>query len=184
MVRAGKTDPRALAGFPDLLRSAAVNDLVSQISTVETQRTLLLGRVAARAPQVIALAHARDSLVAQLLPLASTYGQSLARQAASLQSDADSLDAQLTRLPTREAAVAKQTADVKQLSELDAGMGAQVLQARLAAMLEGGDVRLVDTAAVPRKVSFPRPLPVWLVGLFGGLAIGLLLVPIGQPPRG
>ena len=183
LVRVGRTDPRALAGFPDLLRSAAVNDLVAQIATIETQRTVLLGRVAAAAPQVTALAHARDSLVAQLLPLANAYRQSLSRQAASLQTDADSLDTQLTRLPGREAAVAKQTADVTQLTELNAGMGAQVLQARLAAMLEGGDVRLVDTAAVPRKVAFPRPAPTWLVGFFGGLLIGLLLVPIGAPPR-
>jgi len=37
----------------------------------------------------------------------------------------------------------------------------------------------VDMAAVPRKVAFPRPLPTWLVGFFGGLLLGLVLVPIG-----
>ena len=183
MVKAGRTDPRALAGFPDLLRSAAVNDIVASIAQVETQRTVLLARVAPGAPQVAALARARDSLTAQLLPLANAYRQSLAHQRASLQTDADSLHAQLDRLPGREASVAKQQADVKQLSELDAGMGAQVLQARLAAMLEGGDVRLVDTAAVPRRVSFPRPAPTWLVGLLGGLLFGLLLVPLGAAPQ-
>jgi len=183
LVGSGHADPRALAGFPDLLRSAAVNDLVSSIAQVETQRLVLLGRVAPGAPQVAALQHARDSLTAQLLPLAESYRQSLSRQRASLQTTADSLGAQLTTLPGREAGVVKQAADVKQLGELNAGMGAQVLQAQLAAMLEGGDVRLVDMAAVPRKVAFPRPLPTWLVGLFGGLMIGLLLVPIGVPPR-
>ncbi|HEU4990670.1 MAG TPA: hypothetical protein VFT41_12860 [Gemmatimonadaceae bacterium] len=182
MVAARRADPRALAGFPDLLRSAAINDLVSAIAQVETQRTVLLGRVAPGAPQVAALQRARDSLTAQLLPMAEAYRQALARQRASLQATADSLETQLAALPAREAGVVKQEADVKQLSELDAGMGAQVLQARLAAMLEGGDVRLVDTAAVPRRVSFPRPLPTWLVGLFAGLLLGLLLVPLGGVP--
>ncbi len=183
MVRERHTDPRVLAGFPDLLRSAAVNDLVASIAQVETQRTILLGRVAPGAPQVQALAHARDSLTAQLLPLANAYRQALGRQRASLQGTADSLEKQLNRLPGREAGVAKQKADITQLAELDAGMGAQVLQARLAAMLEGGDVRLVDTAAVPRRVSFPRPLPTWLVGLLGGLLLGLILVPLGVGSR-
>jgi tyrosine-protein kinase Etk/Wzc len=183
LVKSGHTDPRALAGFPDLLRSAAINDIVGSIAQLETQRTVLLARVAPTAPQVTALQHARDSLTAQLLPMAEAYRQSLARQRASLQTVADSLEIQLNRLPGREAGVVKQEADVKQLSELDAGMGAQVLQARLAAMLEGGDVRLVDTAAVPRKVAFPRPVPTWLVGLLGGLVLGLLLVPIAGPER-
>lgn len=182
MVNEGHADPRALAGFPDLLRSVAINDLVTSIAQVETQRTVLMGRVAAGAPQVVALAHARDSLTAQLVPLANAYRQALGRQRASLQATADSLEEQLNRLPGREASVAKQQADVTQLAELDAGMGAQVLQARLAAMLEGGDVRLVDTAAVPRRVSFPRPVPTWLVGLLGGVLLGLILVPVGAAP--
>ena len=183
LVTSGRADPRALAGFPDLLRSVAVNDLVASIAQVETQRTILLGRVAAGAPQVTALARARDSLTAQLIPLANAYRQSLAHQRASLQGVADSLEGELVRLPGREASVAKQQADVTQLAQLDAGMGAQVLQARLAAMIEGGDVRLVDSAAVPRRVSFPRPVPTWLIGLFGGLLLGLIIVPIGAPER-
>ncbi len=160
-----------------------MNDLVASIAQVETQRTILLGRVAAGAPQVTALARARDSLTAQLIPLANAYRQSLAHQRASLQGVADSLEGELVRLPGREASVAKQQADVTQLAQLDAGMGAQVLQARLAAMIEGGDVRLVDSAAVPRRVSFPRPVPTWLIGLFGGLLLGLIVVPIGAPEK-
>jgi uncharacterized protein involved in exopolysaccharide biosynthesis len=183
LVTSGRADPRALAGFPDLLRSVAVNDLVASIAQVETQRTILLGRVAAGAPQVTALARARDSLTAQLIPLANAYRQSLAHQRASLQGVADSLEGELVRLPGREASVAKQQADVTQLAQLDAGMGAQVLQARLAAMVEGGDVRLVDSAPVPRRVAFPRPVPTWLIGLFGGLLLGLIIVPIGAPER-
>lgn len=179
-VSAHRGDPRALAGFPDLLRSPAVNELVSAIAQVETQRTVLLGRVTEGAPQAVALAHARDSLTAQLLPLASAYRQSLGRQITSLQADADSLRAMLEQMPKRVAPVAKQKADLTQLSELDAGMGAQVLQAQLAAMLEGGDVRLVDHAVSPRRVTFPRPLPTWLISLGAGLLLGLILVPVGE----
>jgi uncharacterized protein involved in exopolysaccharide biosynthesis len=179
LVAAGDVNPRSLAGFPELLSSVAINELVTSMATLETERTVLLSTASATAPRVIALGRARDSLAAQLMPLTQTFHKSLERQEASLQADADSLKLQLNRLPGRAAEAAKQTAEVKQLAQLDAGMGAQVLQARLAAMAEGGDVRLVDAAAVPRRVTFPRPAPTLLAGLLGGMILGLLLVPVG-----
>jgi uncharacterized protein involved in exopolysaccharide biosynthesis len=174
-------DPRRLAGVPDLLRSPALNDLVGQIAKVETDRTLLLANRPESSPQVIALVHARDSLVAQLLPLATSYRQSLARQRASIQRDLDLLHAQIARLPGQTAAVAKEQAELARLSAMNVGMGAQVLSARLAALAEGGDVRLIDPAVSPRRVTFPRPIPTMLIGLVGGAVAGFLLALLGVP---
>jgi uncharacterized protein involved in exopolysaccharide biosynthesis len=61
-------------------------------------------------------------------------------------------------------------------------MGAQVLQARLAALTEGGDVRLVDAAVAPRKVTFPRPLPVIAVAAVLGLLATLALILVAPLP--
>jgi uncharacterized protein involved in exopolysaccharide biosynthesis len=64
---------------------------------------------------------------------------------------------------------------------MNVGMGAQVLSARLAALAEGGDVRLIDEAVSPRRVAFPRPIPTMLIGLVGGALAGFLIALLGVP---
>lgn len=183
-VRDQHGDARLLAGFPDLLRSPALNDLISQIAKVETDRTILLASRTATSPQAVALALARDSLSAQILPIASAYRQSLARQRQSVERDLAVLRSQISRLPGEAAALVKEQAEVTRLSQLNAGMGAQVLEARLAALAEGGDVRLIDPAVTPRRVSFPRPVPTIAVCLAAGLVVGVVVALFGAPLLG
>ena len=183
-VRDQHGDARLLAGFPDLLRSPALNDLISQIAKVETDRTILLASRTATSPQAVALALARDSLSAQLLPIASAYRQSLARQRQSVERDLAVLQSQISRLPGEAAVLVKEQAEVTRWSQLNAGMGAQVLEARLAALAEGGDVRLIDPAVMPRRVSFPRPLPTIAVCLAAGLLVGVVIALFGAPLLG
>jgi len=180
-------DPRRLAGVPDLLKSPALNDLISQIAKVETDRTVLLATRPETSPQAMALAHARDSLTGQLMPLATSFRQSLGRQRASIERDLQTLRAQISKLPGQSAAVAKEEAEVARLSAMNVGMGAQVLTARLAALAEGGDVRVIDEAVSPRRVTFPRPLPTIALCLAGGAVVGFVLalfgVPLAAPTR-
>jgi uncharacterized protein involved in exopolysaccharide biosynthesis len=174
-------DARRLAGVPDLLKSPTLNDLISQVAKVETDRTVLLATRPETFPQAVALAHARDSLVGQLVPLAREFRQSLARQHASIDRDLQTLRAQISKLPGQSAAVAKEQAEMTRLAAMNAGMGAQVLSARLAALAEGGDVRVIDDAVSPRRVTFPRPVPTFALCLAGGAVIGLALALIGVP---
>jgi uncharacterized protein involved in exopolysaccharide biosynthesis len=174
LVQTRRMDARWLAGFPDLLKSPALNDLLSQVARLETERTVLLGRAAETAPQVIQLARARDSLVAQILPIAVAFRSSISREIASADGDLARLNTQIARLPGQAAAVAKEQAELTRLAQMNAGMGAQVLEARLAAMVEGGDVRVIDSAVPPRRVTFPRPLPTIAIGLLAGLVLGLM----------
>jgi uncharacterized protein involved in exopolysaccharide biosynthesis len=178
-VQAKHLDPRNLAGFPDLLRSPALNDLIAEIAKAETDRTMLLATRPETAPQVIALARARDSLAGQLLPIATAYRQSMVRQQTSMQHDLDQLRAQLRRLPQAAAAVAKEQAEVTRLAAMNAGMGAQVLTARLAALAEGGDVRVIDAAVAPRRVTFPRPLITVAVCIAAGIMAGFFIALFG-----
>lgn len=180
-VRARRVDPRSLAGFPDLLRSPALNDLISQIARVETERTILLGRAPETSPQVMAMAAARDSLIAQVYPIAATYRNSLARQRVQGARDLAAVREQMNRLPRQAAEFAKEQAEVTRLAQMNAGMGAQVLEARLAALVEGGDVRMIDEAVPPRRVTFPRPLPTLAMGLGAGLVLGLVVAVLGIP---
>lgn len=178
-----RIDPRALAGFPDLLRSPALNDLLSQIARVETERTVLLARAAATSPRVIALERARDSLARQMLPIAMSYRASLSRQRESLARDLVGVYGRIRALPAQAAAVEKERAEVTRLAAMNAGMGAQVLEARLAALLEGGDVRVIDAAEMPRKVSFPRPAPTVIVCVLAGILLGLGYALLGLRAR-
>jgi uncharacterized protein involved in exopolysaccharide biosynthesis len=170
----GRLDVRTLAGFPDLLRSPALNELLSQMSRVETERTILLARVPETNPMAIALGKARDSLSAQLLPIASSYLSSIQQTRASLDLDLVRVRSALALMPTQSAAVLKEQAEVTRLGQMNAGMGAQVLEARLAALLEGGDIRVVDPAVSPRRVTFPRPLLTLAFFIALGFAVGLL----------
>lgn len=181
--QSGKLDVRWLGGFPDLLRSPALNDILGQMGRIETERTMMLSRVPEGSPQVQALARARDSLATQMLPLANSYRESLTRQRISLERDLASVNARLLRLPSQAAAVGKEQAEVNRLGAMNAGMGVQVLDARLAAMLEGGDVRVIDQAVSPRKVTFPRPTLTIAVCLVLGLAGGFVFALFGLRRR-
>jgi uncharacterized protein involved in exopolysaccharide biosynthesis len=89
------------------------------------------------------------------------------------------LRAQLLRLPKAAAAVAKEQAEVTRLAAMNAGMGAQVLTARLAALAEGGDVRVIDAAVAPRRVTFPRPLPTVAICIAVGIVAGFFVALLG-----
>jgi uncharacterized protein involved in exopolysaccharide biosynthesis len=177
--RGGRLDALWLAGFPELLKSPGLNELLAQIGAVQTQRTVLLARVPESNPQARALDRARDSLLAQLPMLAASYRSSLAQVGASLQRDLQRVRDLLYRLPAQAAAVGKEEAEITRLAALNAGMGMQVLEARLAALLEGGDVRVIDPAISPRKVSFPRTVPTLLVCILLGLGAGIFYALLG-----
>ena len=169
-------DARRLAGFPALLKSPAVNELVSQLSSIQIQRGSLLSRMSTDAVEVRALSAVSDSLTKQLLPLAQTYRESLRRQREALASDVARVRSRIEALPGQAQALQTDRTAVERLTRLDLGMGSQVLEARLAAISEGGDVRLLDPAFSPRKVAFPRPLITVAVGMIVGFALSAVLV--------
>jgi tyrosine-protein kinase Etk/Wzc len=179
----GSGDPRRLAGFPALLRSPAVNELVSEMARLGTERALLRADATERAPRVVALDSALAQLRSQVLPLARTYAQALDSQREAYREQIASSRARSASLPRAAESLLLREAEVEGLGRLALAVEAQLLDARLAALGEGGDVRVVDAAVVPRKVSFPRKLPTLAVGLLLGLAFGTLaaLVPLGAP---
>lgn len=173
-VEQGGVTPRQLAAFPSLLRSPAVNSILSQISALETERTRLLERRTERDPEVVAISQSVRDLEQSLLPLGRTYAEGLERQAADLARQQGEVDASLARLPGQAEGNLRAQRDVKRLTQTSLGLQAQLIDARLASIGEGGQVRAVDAATAPKKRRFPRPLPTLVVslilGLFGGAA--------------
>ena len=173
-VRAGALTPRQLAAYPTFLKSQAINDLLSQMATLETRRLELAARRTDRDPEMQALDSSIQNLAGQLQPLATAYAGALTRQRQTLALQLDTIQRALEALPSQTQASAELERDVKALTETYLGLQVQTVDARLAAIGEGGDVRQIDVAVPPRKPAFPRPAWTLLIGLVAGLLLGLL----------
>jgi hypothetical protein len=105
-----------------------------------------------------------------LLPLARTYAGSLDRQTRQLAAEQGAVEARLAALPGQAESGLRLQRDVKRLSQVVLGLQAQMIDTRLAALGEGGQVRQVDVAAAPKRPLFPRAVHT----LPGGLLLGLV----------
>lgn len=171
---AGSLSVRQLAAYPTFLRSQAINELLSQMATLETERLRLVERRTERDPEVQAIAQSVRNLEDQLMPLATAYAGALARQRQELTAQLDTVHAALAALPGQTETSLQLQREVRRLSQTVLALQTQVVEARLAAITEGGEVRQIDVAQPPKKPVFPRRLPTLAFGLAGGLLLGLL----------
>jgi tyrosine-protein kinase Etk/Wzc len=169
-VERGALGPRQLAAFPSFLKAPAVNSILDQITRLETERTRLLGTRTERDPDVRVLTTSIADLERGLLPLARTYAGSLDRQTRQLAAEQGAVEARLAALPGQAESGLRLQRDVKRLSQVVLGLQAQMIDTRLAALGEGGQVRQVDVAAAPKRPLFPRAVHT----LPGGLLLGLV----------
>lgn len=171
-VERGVITPRQIAAFPTFLQSPAINSLVTQLSQLETERTRLLERRTPRDPEVLALTQSIANVEGQFLPLARSYAASLQRQSAELTRQRAQIGARLAALPAQAESNLRGVREVKRLSQTVLGLNAELIDTRLAALSEGGQVRQVDVARPPKLIWFPRPAPTFavaaLLGLLGG----------------
>ncbi len=170
---------RQIAAAPAFLKSPAVNSIITQAATLETERTRLLERRTERDPEVVALTQSIADLDAQLPALARTYGASLDLQVAELRRQRDLIAARLAELPRQAVGSLRGQRDVKRLSQTELALQAQLIDVRLAAMAEGGQVRAVDIALPPKKIYFPRPAPTFAAALVIGLLLGAAWAIVG-----
>jgi tyrosine-protein kinase Etk/Wzc len=174
-VAAGHMSKRQLAAFPTFLKSPAINNILQQISSLETQRTQLLERRLESDQEVVALSQSISNLEAQLVPLGKAYSGALQRQEAEIQSQLGTMAAQLDQFPGEAQTSGRLVREVKRLGLTYAALQTQLVEARLSAIAEGGDIRELDRATVPKKVVFPDPIITTAAGLGAGLIVGLLL---------
>lgn len=173
-VASGGVTSRELAAYPAFLRGSSVSPLAQQLSDLEGQRIRLLERRTERDPEVVALDQTKRLLEGNILSMARSYAASITRQREQLQARVDSMHAALLSLPAAAERGGRLARDVKRLTQIYTALEAQLIEARLAAIGEGGEVRQVDVAASQRKPSFPKP---WLtagVGGAGGLLVGVI----------
>jgi tyrosine-protein kinase Etk/Wzc len=171
---AGSLTTRQLAAYPTFLRSQAINDLLSQAATLETERLRLAERRTDRDPEVQAITQSIRNLDDQLTPLATAYANALARQRQEIATQLDTVRAALAAMPGQTETSLQLQREVQRLGQTVIALQTQVVEARLAAISEGGDVRQIDVAQPPKKPVFPRRLLTLALGLAGGLLFGFL----------
>jgi len=170
----GSVQPRELAAYPTFLKSPAINQLIGDLVQVETDRYKSLESRTEKDPEVAALTQSAKHIEGQLLPLAQSYSASITQQRGDAQRQFDSLQTQISMLPAAAESGLGLQRDVLRLNQVYAALGAQLVEARLAAISEGGDVHVLDAAVAPKDPSFPRPLPTTAVGIGGGLFVGMI----------
>lgn len=174
-VTAGKMSARQLAAYPSFLRSPGINELLKQLSELETERTRLLERRLESDEEVRALTRSIDNVEGQLLPLARAYNGALTRQRQDVTGQIRSLTASLGTFPRAAQSATRLTREVLRLSQLSVALQGQLAQARLSAINEGGDVRPLDIATPPFEPAFPKPALTASLGLGAGALVGMLL---------
>lgn len=170
----GRLTSRELAAYPIFLSSAAVSPLVSQLSQLETERIKLLELRTERDPEVLALDSTMAAVEANIAALARTYATAVSTQRAELSARLDLMQKELLALPAAAERSGRLKRDVLRLSQIYTALEAQLVEARLAAIGEGGEVRQIDFALPPRKPAFPKPLLTLGIGAGGGLVAGIV----------
>jgi uncharacterized protein involved in exopolysaccharide biosynthesis len=170
--QAGGISPRDLAAYPTFLENPAINRILSELTTLDRERTALLDRRTERDPDVVVIDQQVRQLERQLVETSSAYLRGLERKQAELKADLGRFDALLGALPAKAQANFRAQREVMRLSQTLVALETQLVEARLAAIAEGGDVRQVDVAEVPRRPFLPK---LWLslaLGIFGGVFFG------------
>ena len=170
----GTLKSRDLAAYPAFQKGSGSNPLIAQLGQLEAERIRLLERRTSNDPEVQALDHSMASLDSSIAGMARTYAQSVSLQRAQLQTEYDKLTASINKLPEAAERGGRLKRDVLRLTQLYAALQAQLVEARLGEIGEGGDVRQVDVAEPPRDPAFPKPLLTMGVGAAGGLMAGLV----------
>ena len=178
-IAAGSMSARQLVGFPSFLKSPGINNLLQQLSLMETERTRMLERRLERDPEVVALSRSIADVEGQLLPLARSYQTSLRRQRSEIGGQLAVMDAKLGSFPGNAEEGGRLLREVKRLGATQTALQTQLVQARLNTVAEGGDVRGLDAARVPKRVIFPEPVLTSGVGLGAGFLVGILLALVG-----
>lgn len=170
----GHLTSRDLAAYTGFLRGTTAGTLAAQLTDLEARRIALLERRTERDPDVIAIDKTMRALEANIVAMARSYHSSVAQKRAELQQRMDSLERSLMAIPAAAERGGRLKRDVLRLSQIHTALQAQLVEARLGTIAEGGLLRQMDVAVPPRSPSFPQPFLTLGIGTAGGLLCGMV----------
>jgi uncharacterized protein involved in exopolysaccharide biosynthesis len=169
----GSLSARDIAAFPTFIRGTAVSTLASELTNAEAARIRLLERRTERDPEVLNIDQSIKALETKIIAMARSYTSSVSKRRVGLAAEVDSMQRRMLKLPAAAEQGGRMQRDVMRLTSIYTALQAQLVEARLAAIGEGGEVRQIDAAVVARKPAFPEPFSTMGIGLVGGLVSGI-----------
>jgi hypothetical protein len=121
------------------------------------------------------LTRTAEALERQIIPYATTYGEALDKQRLDIERSIRGIEGELAALPRAAERAGQLLFNVEDMAKMSAGLQAALVDAKLAAIGEGGEVRPLDLAVVPKKPSFPRPALMVAGGAGGGAMVGMMV---------
>ncbi|HET8580407.1 MAG TPA: polysaccharide biosynthesis tyrosine autokinase, partial [Nitrospiraceae bacterium] len=164
---------RVEARLPRQEVQALVATLQNQLATLQIELSGLRRQFTSSHPSVVSteakIAETERRLRAEM---AHTRQTEQSRERA-ITTAIDQYEAQLRRVPTREADLARLTRNTKEAEEIYLLLSTKYQQALIAEASIGSAIRVVDVAKVPEAPVKPRALKTTLLGLVFGLALGM-----------
>ncbi|MFC1791056.1 GumC family protein, partial [Gemmatimonadota bacterium] len=169
-----------ILAYPSFLSSDAINNVLDRIFTLQAERIELLKRRTERDDEVILLQENIDYLKGELVALARSYRDGIQRQLEELAAELQRYREELASRPLEEERTFELEGEVERLTASYLGVQTQLVQARLANIGEGTDLRQIDRAPAPKKPAFP----IWWLNLGIGLVAGFFLGLVAALVRG
>ena len=170
----GHLTSRDLAASPGFLKGTTAGTLAAQLTELEAKRITLLERRTEKDPDIIAIDKTMRALESNIVAMARSYAGSISQKRAELQQRMDSLQRAIMAIPAAAERGGRLKRDVLRLTQIYTALQAQLVEARLGAISEGGLLRQMDVAVPPRSPSFPQPFLTMGIGTAGGLLCGII----------
>ncbi|MDB4877435.1 MAG: lipopolysaccharide biosynthesis protein [Gemmatimonadetes bacterium] len=174
-IASGQMTPRQLAAYPTFLKSPGINALLGQLVTIETERNQLLEKRLESDREVMALTASVRNVENQLTGLAASYKASLDRQRLDITAQLDTIRRVLGTYPGAVQSSGRLQRQAKTLAQTYTALQVQLVEARLGAIGEGGDVQPLDVATPSKNVVFPRRGLTMAIGTGAGLFVGIIM---------
>ena len=170
----GQLTSRDLAAYPSFLSGTSAGVLTAQLTELEIKRIALLERRTENDPEIVAIDKTMRAIEDNIVGMARSYYQSVSQQRVQLQQRLDSLQQAILAIPAAAERGGRMKRDVLRLSQIYTALQAQLVEAQLGAISEGGLLRQIDVALPQRAPSFPQPFLTMGIGTAGGLLCGMV----------
>jgi hypothetical protein len=168
----GAAGTSELAAYPTFFQNAAINNLLNRILELRARRVELLDRRMEADPDVLVIDANLAAAEAELSRLSTSYRDGLEKQRRELAAALVPYRQVIGGIPERLQEQFRLERETRRLSETLLLIQGQLVQSRLAAIGEGGEVRAIETALPPEDPTWPKPALFLLLGVVLGAVAG------------
>jgi len=172
----GETPYRRLATFPSFITNNAVQQLMTTLTNLESQRSALLVRRTEENLDVRQIQDRIREVEEQILTLATDYLESLDTHLASAQRSLARFSGELEQIPAVELEYARLVRERRLLSDIYLTLNARLTEAQVQEVIEDAQIRVVDLGVVEDRPVFPRPEISLVLSMLLGLMLGTFAV--------